>query len=89
MTNLHVNDNRVLMKLCKYLASLSAYENLDKDQPLRIYADKDGELLAFESILYKLVWTNNRHSLSEIAEVINDFQIMSFSDFRNLIYNMS
>lgn len=89
MENLHVNDNRVLMKLCKYLASLSAYENLDTEQPLRIYTDVDGELLAFEGIIYKLVWTNNRHSLSELASVINDFEVVSFSDFRNKIYSLA
>lgn len=89
MENLHVNDNRVLMKLCKYLASLSAYENLDTEQPLRIYMDDDGELLAFEGIIYKLVWTNNRHSLSELASVINDFEVVSFSEFRNKIYSLA
>lgn len=89
MENLHVNDNRVLMKLCKYLASLSAYENLDTEQPLRIYTDDDGELLAFEGIIYKLVWTNNRHSLSELASVINDFEVVSFSEFRNKIYSLA
>lgn len=89
MENLHVNDNRVLMKLCKYLASLSSYENLDTEQPLRIYTDVDGELLAFEGIIYKLVWTNNRHSLSELASVINDFEVVSFSEFRNKIYSLA
>lgn len=88
MEQIKVNDSKTLMKLCKYLATLSSYENLDTEQPLRIYQSSDGDLLAFEGILYKLVWTNNRHSLSEIAEVINNFKVMSFSDFRNCIYAM-
>lgn len=89
MENLRVNDKRTLMKLCKYLATLSAYQNIDVEQPIRVYTAPDGDLLALEGIVYKLVWTNNRHSLSELAEAINDFQVMSFADFRNRIYAMS
>lgn len=89
MEQIKVNDPKILMKLCKYLASLSAYPNIDINQPLRVYLDSTGELLAFEGVIHNLVWTNNRHKLTEIADVITRYEVMTFQEFRNAIYSLA
>lgn len=81
-----VSNEKTLMKLCKYLATLSSYENLDTEQPIRVYTDMDGELLAFEGILYKIHWSNNQRSFHDLAENIDHFATISFAEFRSLIY---
>lgn len=88
LNKITVSNEKVLTNLHFYFKRITAYNNFDFEQPVRVYCDSNFDLTAFEGLKYNIGFLVPSHKLSEtIKSSVKPFDV-SFTELYNHILKL-
>lgn len=81
-------DGKAYNRLLRLLGNVYTWKHFDDEQLCSVYVDNDCDLIAFESMTYRLQFVNNAHKVSDAIHTDKHVEPVKFRDFRNHMLNL-
>lgn len=75
-------DEKAYSHIIDYMMKISNYKNFDESMPVAVYVDNDRDLIAFESLKYRIQFVNNAHKLYEVINSSTSVDPVPYSDLK-------